>query len=87
MRWVFLVVKSLATGVLAIVLVLIALLVALHLYGKYVLHLGPNQGVGWDPVSIFGPYWKVVLVGTPVLIFVLGCMAGFWLFSRSGTSR
>jgi len=78
MRWVFLVVNSLATGVLAIVVSLIALLV---------LHLGSNQAVGWDPVSLFGQYWKLVLIGIPVLIFLLGCMAGFWFFGRSVTNR
>jgi membrane-anchored protein YejM (alkaline phosphatase superfamily) len=46
MRWVFLVAKSLAMGVLAIVLSLIVLLVTSSLYEKYVLHLGPNEAVG-----------------------------------------
>jgi membrane-anchored protein YejM (alkaline phosphatase superfamily) len=87
MRWVFLVAKSLATGVLAIVLSLIVLLVTSSLYDKYVLHLGPNEAMGWDPVSLFGQHWKLVLIGIPVLIFLLGCMAGFWFFDRSVTSR
>jgi len=83
MRWRLVVIKSLATGVLAIVATAIALPVTLHLYAKYVLHAPPNVAVGWDPVSLFGQHWKLVLVGTPVLIFLLGCMAGFWFFRRS----
>jgi hypothetical protein len=83
MRWILVAVTSLATGVLAVVASLIGLLVAAHLYAKYVLHFPPNLAVGWDPVSLFGQYWKLVLVGTPVLIFLLGGMAGFWFFSRA----
>jgi len=87
MRCVFLVAKSLGTGVLAIVLSLTVLLVTSYVYDKYVLHLGPSEAVGWDPVSLFGQYWKLVLIGIPVLIFLLGCMAGVWFFGRSVANR
>jgi hypothetical protein len=83
MRWAILVIKSLGIGVLAIVLSLVTLLVAAQLYGKYVLHLGPNEAVGWDPVALFGSHWKAALLSIPVLIFLIGFGAGFWFFSRS----
>ena len=41
----------------------------------------------WDPGILFGQHWRLALIGVPVLIFLLGCMAGFWLFGRSVTSR
>jgi hypothetical protein len=79
-RWRFVLVKSLATGVLAVVVAAIALPVTLHLYTRYVLDVPPNAAGGWDPVSLFGQHWKLVLIRTPILIFLLGCMAGFWFF-------
>jgi len=82
MRSALLIIESLASGVLALVIFLIALLVALQLWGKYVLHLAANQGVGWDPVSLFGPYWKFAVFGIPGLVFLAGAAAGFWFFRR-----
>jgi len=87
MRWVPLLTKSFATGVLAIVLSLIALLVTLQVYGKYFLHLGPNESVGWDPVSLLGHHWKLLVLAVPVLIFLAGSVVGFLFFSRSVTGR
>jgi len=86
-RWRFVLVKSLATGVLAVVAAAIALPVTLHLYARYVLHVPPDTAMGWDPVWLFGQNWKLVLIRTPILIFLLGCMAGFWFFGRSKTTR
>jgi len=83
MRWALVVAKSFASGLFAIVLAIVGLLVALHLYSRYVLHLGPNEQVGWDPVSLFGQHFKFVLLSIPVLIFLLGFGAGFLFFSRS----
>jgi hypothetical protein len=79
MRWVLLFFGSLATGVFAIVLSLALLLVSLSIYDRYVLGIASNGAVGWDPVSIFGRYW---VIGIPLLIFGLGCSAGFWFLSR-----
>jgi hypothetical protein len=78
MRWVLLFFGSLAAGVLAIVLSLALLLVSLSLYGRYVLGIASNGAVGWDPVSIFGRW----VIGVPLLIFGLGCSAGFWFLSK-----
>ena len=83
LRWTLVVIKSLATGLFATVLALVALIVSTELYTRYVLHLGPNEGVGWDPVSLLGWHWAFFLASIPVLIFVAGFAAGFWLFSRS----
>ncbi len=82
MRWALIVVKSLAAGLAAVCLAFIGLLVALHLYGRYVLHIGPDEAVGWDPVSLFGQHWKLAVVSIPILIFLVGFGAGFWFFSR-----
>jgi hypothetical protein len=79
MRWVLLFFGSLATGVLAIVLSLALLLVSLVIYDRYILGITSNGAVGWDPVSIFGRYW---VIGIPLLIFGLGCSAGFWFLSK-----
>jgi hypothetical protein len=78
MRWVLLFLGSLAAGVLAIVLSLALLLVSLFIYAKYVLRIASDGTVGWDPVSIFGRW----VIGIPLLIFGLGCSAGFWFLSK-----
>lgn len=78
MRRVLLFFGSLAGGVLAIVLSLTLLLVSLSLYNRYVLGVASNGAVGWDPVSIFGRW----VMGIPLLIFGLGCSAGFWFLSK-----
>jgi len=87
MRWVLLAIKSLATGVFAIVVSLITLLIGLQLYAKYVLHLGPNHLVGWDPISLFGQHWKIIAIAIPLLIFLAGATAGLWFFSPRLTRR
>ncbi len=79
MRWVQLFCGSLATGVLTIVLSLALLIVSLSIYGKYVLRIASNESVGWDPISIYGRYW---VIGIPLLIFGLGCSAGFGFLSK-----
>ncbi len=53
--------------------------VSLSVYGRYVLGVVSNESVGWDPVSIFGRFW---VIGIPLLIFCLGCSAGFWFLSK-----
>ena len=67
---------------LTIVLSLALLFVPLSIYGKYVLGIGSNEAVGWDPVSLFGRYWKLGVIGIPLLIFGLGCSLGFWFLSK-----
>jgi hypothetical protein len=83
MRWILVCLGSLATGVLTIVLSLALLLVSLFVYGRYVLGIAAsNESVGWDPVSLFGRYWKLGVIGIPLLIFGLGCGVGFWFLSK-----
>jgi hypothetical protein len=80
MRWMLVCLGSLATGVLTIVLSLALVLVSLSVYDRYV--LGITSSVGWDPVSLFGGYWKLGVIGIPLLIFGLGCSVGFWFLSK-----
>jgi amino acid permease len=61
------------------VLSLALLLVSLVIYDRYILEITSNGSVGWDPVSIYGRYWAI---GIPLLIFGLGCSAGFWFLSK-----
>lgn len=49
MRWLLVCIQSLASGVLAVLESLVVLVVALHFYDRYVLGIGPNQAVEWDP--------------------------------------
>ena len=78
MRWLFICVESLASGILAVLALLIILIVALQLYSR---HLGV-QAIGWDPVSVFGSHWKLVLIGIPLAIFATGFAVAFWFFSQ-----
>ena len=87
MPWVVLALKSLATGVLAVALSLVALLVTLLFYVKYGLHAGPGEAIGWDPVAVFGPQWRIAVLAVPLLIFLVGFFAGFWFFERSLLNR
>jgi hypothetical protein len=83
MRWILVFLGSVATGALTILLSLALLLVSIHVYDKYVLGIPPSNGaVGWDPVSLFGRYWKLGVIGVPLLIFGLGCGVGFWFLSK-----
>jgi hypothetical protein len=79
MRWILVFLGSLATGVLAIVVSLVLLLVSLSIYERYVLRIASNETVGWDPISIYGRY---CVIGVPVVIFVLGCGLGFWFLNK-----
>ena len=79
--------NALAPGVsrksmLTIVASLVLLLASLFVYERYILGVASNQAVGWDPVSLFGRYWKLGVIGIPLLIFGLGCSLGFWFFSK-----
>jgi hypothetical protein len=82
MRWILLVLGSVATGVLTIVLSLAVLVVSLYLYRKYALQIPENGAIGWDPVALFGRYWKLGVFGIPLLIFGFGCGVGFWFLSK-----
>jgi len=82
MRWVLVSVESLASGALTVLSFLIILVVALHLYTRYVLGIESGQAIGWDPVSILGPYWKLAIIGIPLLVFASGFTIGFWFFSQ-----
>ena len=82
MRWFLVCLEGLASGVLAVFASLIILIVALNLYTRYVLGIVPNQAVGWDPISPFGPHWKLAERGIPLAIFGVGFGIGFWFFSR-----
>jgi hypothetical protein len=82
MRWILVFLGSVATGVLMIVLSLALLLISLHVYDKYVLGISSDGAVGWNPVLLFGRYWKLGVIGVPVLIFGLGCCVGFWFLSK-----
>jgi hypothetical protein len=82
MRWIVVWLGSLATGVLTIVLSLALLLVSLSVYDRYVFGNASNGSVGWDFISLFGRYWKLGVIGIPLLIFGLGCSVGFWFLSK-----
>lgn len=82
MRWFLVSLESLASGVLTILGFLIILVVALHLYTRYALGIESGQPIGWDPVSIFGPYWKLAVIGIPLVVFASGFTIGFWFFSQ-----
>ncbi len=82
MRWILLFLGSVASGVLTIVLSLVVLLVSLSIYRKYAFGIPSDGAVGWDPISLFGRYWKLGVIGIPVLIFGLGCGVGFWFLSK-----
>jgi len=82
MRWALITLESLAAGVFAILVSLVAVVIGLNLWARYMLGLGPRQAVGLDPISLIGPHWKLALLGIPVAIFVFGFSAGFWFFSK-----
>lgn len=76
MRWILVCLGSLASGVLTIMLSLALLILSLSVYDRYILGIASNEAVGWDPVSLFGRYWKLGVIGIPLLIFGLGCSVG-----------
>ncbi|MFY9674899.1 MAG: hypothetical protein WAK13_10630 [Terriglobales bacterium] len=82
MRWILVFLGSVATGVLTIMLSLALLLVSLYVYGKRAPGTPSNASVGWDPVVLFGQYWKLGVIGIPLLIFGLGCGMGFWFLTK-----
>ena len=60
----------------------VAGLVSLSVYDRYVFGNASNGSVGWDFISLFGRYWKLGVIGIPLLIFGLGCSVGFWFLSK-----
>jgi hypothetical protein len=82
MRWILVCLGSLASGVLTITMSSALLVVSLSIYDKYVLGVASNQSIGWDPVAVFGRYWRVGVIGIPALIFAIGCSFGFWFLQK-----
>ena len=82
MRWALVFLESLATGVFTILASLVVFVIALHFWIRYVLGVGPNEAVGWDPISFFGLHWKLAVMGIPAVVFAFGFSAGFWFFSK-----
>jgi hypothetical protein len=83
MRWVLITFESLVTGVLAVVVAIVAFFVGLNAYTRYVFGQGSGSGaVGWDVASLFGQHWKVAIVGVLAGIFLSGGSAGVWFFSQ-----
>ena len=82
MRWVLVSLGSLAAGVLSIIVSLVLLIAFLFIYQRYALGIPQNSGVGWDPVAFGGRYWKLGVIGVPLMIFGIGCSLGFWFFSK-----
>ena len=82
MRWALVTLQSIASGVLLVLASIVFLAIALYLYGRFVLGIGPHQAIGWDLASLFGPHWKLTLLSIPVIIFGVGFSIGFWFFSR-----
>jgi hypothetical protein len=78
----FVVLGSVASGVLSLLVSIALLEASLYIYGRYVLGIDPSTSVGWDYVSFFGRYWKLAAISLPILIFGLGCIAGFWFLKR-----
>ena len=82
MRWFWISLESIACGFVAVFASFVLLVIALHVHTRYVLGLPADQTVGWDVISILGPNWRLVLIGTPLAIFAVGWSIGFWFFSR-----
>ena len=83
MRWVLITFEGVVTGVLAVVVSIVVFFVGLSAYTRYLFGQGSGSGVvGWDVASLFGPHWKVTIVGVLVGIFLLGGSAGVWFFSQ-----
>ena len=82
MRWLWIGIESIASGLFAVFTSLVVFVIALQLYSRHVLGLRPGQSVQWDPVSLSGTYWKIALVGVPLAIFGVGCATGYRFFSR-----
>jgi len=88
MRWVLITFESLVTGVLAVVVAIVAFFVGLNAYTRYVFGQGScSDAMGWDLASVFGQHWKVTLVGVLAGIFLLGGSAGVWFFSQRCIAR
>ena len=76
MRWALVFLENLAAGVVSILVSLVVLVVVLQLWARYVLGIGRNVAVGWDPVSLFGSHWKLAVIGISAAIFAFGFSAG-----------
>jgi len=83
MRWVLITFEGFVTGVLAVVVSIVAFFVGLSAYTRYLFGQGSASGaVGWDVASLFGQHWKVTIIGVLAGIFLLGGSAGVWFFSQ-----
>jgi hypothetical protein len=82
MRWILVGIESLATGALAVVVLVILFFTCLSLYSRYLFGPATQGAVGWDVVSLFGQHWKVTISAILVGTFLFGTSFGFWLFGQ-----
>ncbi|MGC1645900.1 MAG: hypothetical protein WA741_08730 [Candidatus Sulfotelmatobacter sp.] len=74
--------ESLATGVAAVVVSLVALSIGVSIYSRHVLGQNSNGLVAWDVPGLLGQHWMVIIIGTLAGIFLFGVGLGFWFFSH-----
>jgi len=82
MRWVLITFESLATGVAAVVVSLVALSIGVGIYSRHVLGQSSNGAVALDVPGLLGQHWMVITMGTLIGIFLFGGSLGFWFFSH-----
>jgi hypothetical protein len=77
MRRPLLLLGAIAAGGIAVVGSLTILLVLLEIYLTRKLHPAPNEAIGFDPVSLLGRHYQIVLPAIAIGIFVLGFTGGY----------
>ena len=81
MRWGLITLEALVTGVATVVGSILLFFLGLSVYSRYVLGPATTGAVGFDVASLFGQHWKLAIIASLGVIFLLGAILGFWLFS------
>jgi hypothetical protein len=82
MRWLWITFESLASGVSAVVVSLVALYIGLGIFFRYVFGQRSNGAVALDVPGLLGQHWLMIIIGALTAIFLLGGSLGFWFFSH-----
>jgi hypothetical protein len=82
MRWVWITVESLACGVSAVVVSLIAFYIGLGIFFRYVFGPSSKGALALDVPGLLGQHWMMIIIGTLAGICMLGGSLGFWFFSH-----
>jgi hypothetical protein len=86
MRRLLLILGGFVSGITTLVSAVTLLAIATNIYLRQAFHLGPNEAVGFDVVSLcmslFGRHWQILLPTLLLSVFAIGFTGGYWFLRK-----